>query len=822
MKFNGEKGFRDNLYDYIYVPNCIVNKIIDTELFQRLRDIEQTSMSPLFPCACHNRFVHSLGVYHLGKQAFKDFKANASDAMNVEDRLSLGMFEARRIYESSDVEDLTPDEKSEVSKISSFWWDKYERLFNLACLLHDCAHAPYSHTYELYYRIVQDYISLDFVRMTEEGKADFNSRVSALHNNEASKKVKICLLDKALLFACPSLEFSQDVGLCEKFVKNINKRAEEVNLKKVTADNLAAGADNSLRLTFDHIEYLGKRRHAEHEKLSAVSLFMSFRKACADVLGELLSGNPLVAYIHKKDFNPECEAFRADIEFMVRAIIGLPYRVQGMEDSVERSIKNCLISLLNSSTFDVDGLDYIMRDSFNSGIGVGGIDYQRLLKSTTVTRVVYVCNGRGKDLPDGALWLKGTEICYSSRDAGAIKGLHATGPINLKPLIVHDSMEEFFDQISDCYECEGPFEKASSNCVISSNKKRVNFRFIDNPTLDFKIECTGATRIFGLGDSSVSGAYICSGDLGDQAQNNLSSGCVGYTIAYKHSSMSVFEHTIDARNFKHQWIFSHPQVLYYGQFLRCYLLRLSARFLCSKFNSERKITESSLEQNELDFLIPHILGFESFMEEGIVWHEATTKNSIIDKVQSLYSLSSDADIRALFKQVWMENRNREDLRLPELDSYARSFFSRKHQRALWKSYPEYKMIFLEDDILRHGRRKLGRMLTAATRTSQAEYRLVEDDQIKNVFKSHGIGRPVCIPAKPNIKIVDPHGTYIVSNQNEVGSWSEYMNNGECDEWEPFFYVYGDVDKCGSPSTEELRMLFREILNLRVADGEISA
>lgn len=792
MKFHGEKGFRDNIHDYIYIPNCIVNKIIDTELFQRLRDIEQTSMSPLFPCARHNRFVHSLGVYHLGKQAFKAFKANALDAMDVKDRLSLGMFEVRRICGSSDATGLTPDAIDEAGKISSFWWNKYEQLFNLACLLHDCAHAPYSHTCELYYQITQDSISEDFVRKTERGEADFNSRVFALHDNEASEKVKICLLDKALLFACPSLEFSQDIGLCKDEVSENNP-----------------------------IKYLGERRHAEHEKLSAVSLFMSFRKACADVLGELLSDNPLVAYVRKDNSNLECESFRADIEFMIRAIIGLPYRVQGMEDSVERSIKNCLISLLKSNTLDVDTLDYIMRDSFNSGIGVGGIDYQRLLKSTTVARVVYVRDRRGKDLPDGALWLKGTEISYSPRGAGIIKGFHATGPIDLKLLDEYDKLKppnsvkgrkEFFDQRSGWYESEG-LSESSLDYMRSSNGKQASFRVIDTPTLDFKIDCTGATRIFGLGDSFVSGAYICSRDLSDRVQDNPSSRCVGYTIGYRRSSMSVLEHIIDARNFEHQWILSHPQVLY-EQFLLYYLLRLSAKFpRGKKSNPEEKIIENSPEQNDPDFQISSILGVESFLKEGLERHQMEMKNSTIDKVQSLCSLKSDADVRALFKQVWMENRCRGAKFDEKLDSYARSFFSRNHQRALWKSYPEYKMIFFEDDIFRDKKKRkvLSTMLITTTKTSQAEYRLVEDNKIKDIFKSHGIRRPVCIPAKASIKVVDPHSTYIVLNQNEIGSWSEYMNNGERDEWEPFFYVYGDVDECSSLSTKEIRMLFREIL-----------
>ena len=63
------KKLKDPLYGYIIIPNEIVKNVIDTAPFQRLRRITQTSYSPLYASAVHNRFVHSLGVYHLGRIA---------------------------------------------------------------------------------------------------------------------------------------------------------------------------------------------------------------------------------------------------------------------------------------------------------------------------------------------------------------------------------------------------------------------------------------------------------------------------------------------------------------------------------------------------------------------------------------------------------------------------------------------------------------------------------------------------------------------------------------------------------------------------------
>ncbi len=117
------KKFRDTIHGYIDIPDIIVSNIIDTEQFQRLKYIEQTSMRSLYPAARHDRFIHSLGVYWLGKQAFAYFRQNSQKI-------------------------LSEEEKKELEEA---WWNKQEVLFSLACLLHDCAHAPFSHTLENMY-----------------------------------------------------------------------------------------------------------------------------------------------------------------------------------------------------------------------------------------------------------------------------------------------------------------------------------------------------------------------------------------------------------------------------------------------------------------------------------------------------------------------------------------------------------------------------------------------------------------------------------------------------------------------------------------------
>ena len=112
------KQFKDPIYGYVKIPLDYVNKIIDSAEFQRLRRIVQTSYSPLYSASVHNRFIHSIGVYHLGtiaaKSVFDDLRNN--------------------------------DSTKELAD-----WDSIEEVFLLACLLHDVGHAPFSHTGEKFY-----------------------------------------------------------------------------------------------------------------------------------------------------------------------------------------------------------------------------------------------------------------------------------------------------------------------------------------------------------------------------------------------------------------------------------------------------------------------------------------------------------------------------------------------------------------------------------------------------------------------------------------------------------------------------------------------
>lgn len=113
------KRILDTVHGYIMVEDHYIKHIIDTQSFQRLRRVEQTSIRSVYPSARHDRFIHSLGVYHIGSLIVEHLKKEAKTYKYWgETETTLGV-----IYDS----------------------------YLAACLLHDVGHAPFSHTFEQYF-----------------------------------------------------------------------------------------------------------------------------------------------------------------------------------------------------------------------------------------------------------------------------------------------------------------------------------------------------------------------------------------------------------------------------------------------------------------------------------------------------------------------------------------------------------------------------------------------------------------------------------------------------------------------------------------------
>ncbi len=105
---NKRKIFNDPVYGFITIPNEVVFDVIEHPYFQRLRRIKQLGLTHLvYPGALHTRFHHSLGAMHLMGRALFELRLKGHD--------------------------ISEEEMAGAQ---------------MAILLHDIGHGPYSHALE--------------------------------------------------------------------------------------------------------------------------------------------------------------------------------------------------------------------------------------------------------------------------------------------------------------------------------------------------------------------------------------------------------------------------------------------------------------------------------------------------------------------------------------------------------------------------------------------------------------------------------------------------------------------------------------------------
>ncbi|UXD22684.1 hypothetical protein IPA_07335 [Ignicoccus pacificus DSM 13166] len=129
------KTVRDPIHGFIEFPSDLFETLIDTEIFQRLREIRQLGLSHyVYPGANHTRFEHSLGVAHVVKNMLNNIRKNTEEMV-----IRYLRFKDLKEYAGEVLDHL----------------DSMKKEIIVAALLHDLGHVALSHVFEV---AMKDYI----------------------------------------------------------------------------------------------------------------------------------------------------------------------------------------------------------------------------------------------------------------------------------------------------------------------------------------------------------------------------------------------------------------------------------------------------------------------------------------------------------------------------------------------------------------------------------------------------------------------------------------------------------------------------------------
>jgi uncharacterized protein len=134
---NKRKIFNDPVYGFVTIPSDLIFELVQHPYFQRLRRVKQLGMSELvYPGAIHSRFQHALGAMHLMNQALDTLQLKGIMIMDIE---------------------------REAAQI--------------AILLHDIGHGPFSHALEYSILDKVDHETISSLLMEKLNK-EFNGNLS--------------------------------------------------------------------------------------------------------------------------------------------------------------------------------------------------------------------------------------------------------------------------------------------------------------------------------------------------------------------------------------------------------------------------------------------------------------------------------------------------------------------------------------------------------------------------------------------------------------------------------------------------------------------
>ncbi|MHC1695891.1 MAG: hypothetical protein AB9835_11630 [Eubacteriales bacterium] len=656
------KKIRDNVHGYISIPDSIIKNIVDTSIFQRLRRIEQTSMRCLYPSARHDRFTHSLGVYHLGCKAF--------------DGLLINVKNHKEYYYLDDGQ----------------FWDKYKILFTIACLLHDCAHAPFSHSLEYLY---------------------FDK-----NNPDKTLEVRQRLLD-----AMTKLKIDNDkTYTVSEFVSTETEKS---------------------------VNHYLTQKVSPHELASSIIVSEYFALYIIKVLEDIFDNYKIE------------DCIVDDIQFIQRAIIGLTYDLElfpekklDNQEYRHTCYKNCLIKLLKSDTFDVDRLDYLIRDTKESGVDSVSIDVERLLGALTLVEShEYINLTNIEGILDNSI-----VISESFNFDNIINGTYNELVIELNNINLSGHIKGTI-QINEgtLYKKTGDQNKLTDGC-----KFMVDDGFEGSVRSGF-IRGSYVGQISSMQEGTISGSAGCkiTGEIKGKIIGKINLNDAGLTyldITYKKDAISIIEDTITARNRLYIWIYSHHKVVYSDYVLRNALLYAFA-------DKNENILESKNKANEK---LSNLISIDSFI----------LKNGS----QPL----DDGNLTTIIKESSINTNN----------EYAIEWISRKYKHSIWKSYAEFNLLFSTLTEF-----ELQRMWNCLFDSSNTTNHSNKDEGNSKEYVNSSLKSYICNgknvnfvwirPSSTNVSTLNYKNTYVLLNERVVRLNDVMIKEKISEEYasKNFFYLY---------------------------------
>lgn len=552
---------------------------------------------------------------------------------------------------------------------------------------------------------------------------------------------------------------------------------------------------------------------SQHEIIGSLLIFDKLKPLIKNVLDSLKTMKyPNTRQNYLSEYAKEPPVINSndideDICFIVRMILGLKYKSY----KPEKQIQNCFIELLNGKNFDVDKLDYIIRDTKMSGISNINIDVDRLLNALTLVTLTEYDSHIFKNYEIWDKFIKKFvfDVNNSCEMNGYFDGVieldpdtkvtigHGSENITLEPCLhqPHQLQTEAKISVSEYADLKKANEVRFGEKEIPYNEHRkvypiqkgeethvlirdatvssdTNFVFMvvqNKYELKLKGNCVvkiqGSANIeFAKFRGTLNGKCKKLSIIGDVLSEHMhipnESAYNSFSVGFKKQAINLLSNVLEARDYLYLWIYAHHKVIYYANFLIPYLAELFV-----KYTSKDEYPKWTLDYDNI-------------------------------------TLIDDSYFVTTLKYLYKEKAN--SLNKEELD-LLQEFFSRKYKKSLYKSLAEYDLFFDDFNVDEKNNIKgyFDKICSESTREQRdnLSYGIVPN-RIINEINSYGdevvLNNLIWVSASYSHKILNKLETYCVFPDKTVTM--EYLSLFKSQEHfsttntNQYFYLYYDAQK----------------------------